>query len=126
MAVGSESEIRIGDWVTAECPRSVNLAGKTTLSQLISILSRAKCVLTNDSGTMHLAAALNKMGVAIFGSTDPVATGPLGGQWIVLRQELYCSPCLKRTCYRKDTPYECLKSITPNTVIENIQLLCGI
>ena len=99
----------------------MNLAGKTSIAELMEILSRATCILANDSGTMHLAASLGKKGVAIFGSTDPIATGPLGGKWMLLNRNLFCSPCRKRVCYRNDRPYECLTSIEPKLAIESLQ-----
>ena len=126
VTVGAPGEEAMADLSIANCHRSINLAGKTTLSQLMYVFKKATCVLTNDSGAMHLAAALNTKGVAIFGSTDPIATGPIGGQWIVLRKELFCSPCLKRFCYRKDCPYECLKTISPSMVIEKIKLITDV
>ena len=121
--VGTSKEAKIAEASIVNCRGASSLAGQTTLPQLMYVLRRAKCVLTNDSGVMHLAAALNCNGIALFGSTEPIATGPIGGRWIVLKQELPCSPCLQRTCYRKDLPYECLRRITPELVIEQISMM---
>ncbi|HEA83962.1 MAG TPA: lipopolysaccharide heptosyltransferase II, partial [Thermodesulfobacterium geofontis] len=71
-----------------------------------------------------LAAALKIPQIAIFGSTDPEATGPLNPKAIVLKKDLPCSPCFKRTC--KYGHYKCLKDITPEEVLENIHKILSI
>jgi heptosyltransferase-2 len=88
----------------------VNLVGRTNLAQLMAELKKCDVVLTNDTGTMHLAAALGVPLVAIFGSTEPALTGPLGRQHRLLRQHVPCSPCFLREC-----PFnmECMRGITP-------------
>ena len=74
-------------------------------------------MITNDTGPMHVAAALGKPLVALFGPTEPRRTGPYGHLEVVLRLDLPCSPCLKSHCtYEK--PNECLKAISPATVFE--------
>jgi ADP-heptose:LPS heptosyltransferase len=76
-------------------------------------------MVTNDTGPMHAAAALNKPLVALFGPTEPRRTGPYGHLENVLRLDLPCSPCLKSHCvYEK--PNECLKAISPATVFERV------
>ena len=120
VVVGTKKEMVLSESVIKGCKDSFNLAGKTSISQMMTIVAKARCILTNDSGTMHLAAALGKNGVAIFGSTDPIPTGPIGGNWVILKKELYCSPCLRRTCPRVDFPYECLQKISPRMAIEGI------
>ncbi len=86
----------------------LNLVGKTDLRQALAVLSRLKLLITNDSGLMHAAAALRVPLVALFGSTDPTATGPFTDQATILRHPLPCSPCLQRTC---DLGYACLTAI---------------
>ena len=86
----------------------LNLVGKTDLRQALAILSRLKLLITNDSGLMHAAAALQVPLVAVFGSTDPTATGPFSPRATVLRHPLPCSPCWQRTC---DLGYPCLTAI---------------
>ena len=100
-----------------------SLAAKTSVSELIYLISKARLVVANDSGTMHLAAALKRDGIAIFGSTDEIATGPLRGRWIIHRKALNCSPCLERECNRTDNPYECLKTINASEVIASAEWL---
>ncbi len=86
----------------------LNLVGKTDLRQALAVLSRLQLLITNDSGLMHAAAALQVPLVALFGSTDPQATGPFGALATVLRHPLPCSPCLQRTCH---LGYACLDAI---------------
>ncbi len=97
----------------------VNLTGKTTLMELMKILQHAECCIANDSGTMHLSAALGGCGVAPFGSTDPAATSPISPRWKILFDKLDCAPCFKRIC-PKGTK-ECLSRITPEEVIRVIR-----
>jgi len=75
-----------------------NLAGKTTLRQLVALLERASLVIANDSGPMHIAAALNRPLVTIFGPTNPIRTGPYGRAECVVRVDIACSPCYSRRC----------------------------
>ena len=76
----------------------VDLVGQTNLRQALGVLSQLDLLVTNDSGLMHAAAALSVPLVALFGSTDPAATGPFTSRATVLRHPLPCSPCFKRTC----------------------------
>ncbi len=92
----------------------LNLVGKTDLRQALAVLSRLKLLITNDSGLMHAAAALQVPLVALFGSTDPTATGPFTDQAAILRHPLPCSPCLQRTC---DLGYACLTAIKVEEVL---------
>lgn len=94
-----------------------NLAGKTTLRQLMALVSMVNLFVTNDTGTMHIAAALHTPTVAIFGSTCSIATGPFSKESTVVRppSHLNCMPCLKKTC--RFNHYKCLKTITPEIVL---------
>jgi heptosyltransferase-2 len=87
----------------------LNLVGQTDLRQALGVLSRLKLLITNDSGLMHAAAALGTPMVALFGSTDPAATGPFTDQATVLHHPLACAPCFQRTC---DQGYACLTAIS--------------
>jgi heptosyltransferase-2 len=87
----------------------LNLVGQTDLRQALGVLSRLQLLVTNDSGLMHAAAALQVPLVALFGSTDSLATGPFTDRAAVLSHPLPCSPCFKRTC---DLGYACLTAIS--------------
>lgn len=95
--------------------RSVSFAGKTTLGQLMGLIGECSLLVTNDSGPMHLAAALAVPQVAIFGSTSDVATGPLSDVAEVVRVPVDCSPCFLREC---PTDFRCMTRITTDLVIE--------
>lgn len=119
---GSSGEKEIADSIKAMMDSTpLNLAGRTTLRELAALVSRCCLFISNDTGTMHLAAAVKTPLVAIFGSTDPVRTGPLGNKSIVLRKEVPCSPCLKKECERKD--YLCLERITVEEVRKAVENL---
>lgn len=95
----------------------VNLAGKTTLRELIALLACCDLFLTNDSGPMHLAAALEIPLVALFGSTNEVATGPY--EWgRVIHKHVPCSPCYRRTC---PIDFPCMKKIEVDEVIQALR-----
>lgn len=98
----------------------INRVGKTTLDQLIAELAKCRLLLTNDTGTMHLAAFLGVPVVAIFGSTDPALTAPLGRTQIVLRHHVECSPCFLRDC---PIDFRCMKSVDVEPVRNAINSL---
>jgi heptosyltransferase-2 len=93
----------------------VDLTGETRLLQLAALLERCRLLVTNDTGTMHMAAAVGTSVVAIFGSTDPVTTGPWGDGHVIVRREVSCSPCLKRVC---PADHRCMDLITVDEVEE--------
>ncbi len=90
-----------------------NRIGQTTLEQLINELSDCHVLLTNDTGTMHLAALLNVPTVSIFGSTEPRRTAPLGNGHRVIRHHVECSPCFLREC---PIDFRCMNSVTVEEV----------
>ncbi len=86
-----------------------------------ALMKNCCVVLSNDTGPMHLAASLGVPVVAIFGSTDPVWTGPLGEQNTVFYKSLECSPCFKRDCFLDNDKYKCLNLISETEVLEAIE-----
>ena len=123
--VGTAKDHELGEGVLCGLFDGVNLCGKTDLADLMGVLKQAKCCIANDSGAMHLAAALGPDGIALFGSTNPAATGPLGrGKWVVMYGHADCSPCFSRTCPGcGETPYTCLKSLRPGMVHDALSSL---
>lgn len=97
--------------------RVIDLTGRTSLAQAMALIEQCDVFVTNDSGLMHVAAALHRPLVAIFGSTDPVATGPYAAEAHVIRKELDCSPCLQTHCKRDFT---CMKEISVAEVFAEV------
>jgi len=98
-------------------PRVINLAGLTNLRELMALIKIAQVFLTNDSGPMHIADGLQTPLVALFGSTDPVATGPYGQMDQVIQHKVKCAPCFLRTC---PIDFACMKSISVEEVLQKV------
>jgi heptosyltransferase-1 len=99
VVVGSKGDRRLADEVVeVSAGKALSLAGKTDLKGLIGIIKHARLMVTNDTGPMHIAAALGIPVFAIFGPANPTRTGPYGAGHTVIRKEIECSPCYKRTC----------------------------
>lgn len=101
--------------------RVINLAGKTTIRELAALIKCCRVLITNDSGPMHMAAALGVPPLALFGSTSDVKTGPyqLGR---VLHKHVECSPCYKRVC---PIDFRCMKRIEVDEVFQNLRDMVG-
>lgn len=114
---GGPGDVAVAGTVEASMKGApVNLAGKTSLGGLMALAGMCGLFVTNDTGAMHVAAALGVPTLAVFGSTDPIATGPFGKGCRIVRNPVYCSPCLKRTCPLKH--YRCLESVSVDKVYE--------
>ncbi len=111
---GTARDATVGEQIVAALGNHcLNRIGQTTLDQLIDELRKCRLLLTNDTGTMHLAALLGVPVVAIFGSTEPRLTGPLGKGHIVLRHHVECSPCFLRDC---PIDFRCMKAVNAQEV----------
>jgi heptosyltransferase-2 len=99
---------------------AVDLTGKTTLGQAMALIARCRVFVTNDSGLMHVAAALGVPLVAIFGSTDPSRTGPRGRNSRVIYKPIPCAPCLKARCPQSR---ECMEAVSVDEVFEEVKNL---
>jgi heptosyltransferase-2 len=93
--------------------RPIDLTGTTTIAELPTLLSQCQLFLGNDSGAMHVAAAVGLPVVAVFGPTDPFGTAPITPRCSIVQEKPYCSPCFLRRC---PTDHRCMKKVTPDAV----------
>jgi heptosyltransferase-1 len=119
--IGSQRERAMCEEVAALAPGAVDLAGMTTLSELAALIRRSALSITNDSGPMHLAVALDRPVVSIFGPTDPIWIGPYRRANAVLQGDLQCSPCYLRRLKHCHHDHACMRNISPLAVIERAQ-----
>ncbi len=116
---GSDKDIPVTDEINRFTQnRCLDLGGKTKLGQAIDLMSMCDAVVSNDSGLMHVAAALDKKLVAIYGSSDPYHTPPMSSKAVVEYLGLECSPCFQRQCPL--IHLNCLKNIPPSQVINHL------
>jgi len=102
-----------GPWFPLDAPeRLIDLRGQLSIGTLVTVLNGAQAVLSTDSGPAHIAGALGRPTLVLFGATDWRKTKPSGAHVFVRTHALFCSPCLKRTCWR-DTPVECMSLLAP-------------
>jgi len=121
LIMGSEREKDIGAAVKEAMKQpALDLSGMTSLAGAMALIKRCGFFVTNDSGLMHVAAALQVPLVAIFGSTDPVATGPRGPSARIVQHETECAPCLRAEC---PEDYRCMLSIEPEEVWKEMEYL---
>ena len=119
--LGTPKDVAVGEMIARTLGDScVNRVGETTLEQLIGELRECRLLLTNDTGTMHLASLLGVPTVAIFGSTEPRLTGPLGDRHIIVRHQVECSPCFLREC---PIDFRCMKAVSVDEAINGVLAL---
>ena len=117
--IGSAKDAAVGDEIAAAAKgAALNLCGRSTLEQAIDLIASAHCVVSNDSGLMHVAAALERPLVALYGSSSPAYTPPLSAQAKIISRNLPCSPCFKRECPLGH--FDCMNGITPQQVATTI------
>jgi heptosyltransferase-2 len=122
--IGSQGDRNLADEITSganQNPHIHNWCGSTSLDEAIALIGMSKAVISNDSGLMHIAAALKVPQVAIFGSSDPAHTPPLSDKAKVIWLNLPCSPCHKRECPLGHL--KCLKDILPQQVLATLNTL---
>jgi heptosyltransferase-2 len=114
--LGTSEEHALAEQVRAGKEGVLNWCGTTDIPGLVAVLSRAALLVSNDSGAMHVMAALRRPQVAIFGSTSPAWTGPLNPEAAVVAPGISCSPCFARTC--RYGHYRCLRDVAAEQVLE--------
>lgn len=117
IASASEADIAL-DVVKSSKGNAVSLAGKTSLKELLPVIGRSRYFICNDTGPMHIAAALDVPVFAIFGPANPVRTGPYGVIHTVIQRDLECAPCYAHTPCRR---YRCMEELTVDEVFDKIQ-----
>lgn len=123
--IGSKKEQPLGaEIVAASNGAAINLCGRTSLVDVIDLVSVARAVVCNDSGPMHIAAAAGAKLVAIYGSSTPDHTPPMTEQAAIHYRRLSCSPCFERTCPLKHT--DCLNGIHPDEVLSSLTRLADL
>lgn len=123
--LGAPGDRELSRTVSAAAPgKCLDLTGRTSLPQLVECLRRCAMLVGNDSGPMHIAAALGKPVVALFGPTDPARTGPYGQINRVVQADLPCVPCLSKRC-RNPRHMACLRDLTPDTVTRAVLKIAG-
>jgi heptosyltransferase II len=115
---GTPTETEVSAAIQAELARpALNLTGKTQIAELPALLSRCRAFLGNDSGAMHVAAAVGLPVVAVFGPTDPFGTAPVTPRCTIVQEKPYCSPCFLRRC---PTDHRCMTAVAPEMVSEKL------
>lgn len=124
LIMGSKADKRVAGEIVGAVSKNLreqlfNMAGKTQLAEAIDLLATADQVVTNDSGLMHIAAALNKPLVAIYGPTSPAFTPPLSKSAKIVQIPVDCGPCFKRVC--PEGHHKCMQDLTAQSVISLIK-----
>ena len=121
LLVGGPGEAEIGSEIEREMSSPpMNLIGRTSVRQMMTLLARVDLVVTNDSGPMHVAAAFDRPVVALFGPTDHATTSPVCSRARIVRKRTECAPCLKRQC---PTDHRCMANISVTDVLEAVDAL---
>jgi heptosyltransferase-2 len=119
LLLGSPKDREVCDEIVALAPNARNIAGETTLKEAIALIAQSAAMVTNDSGLMHIAAALGRPIVAIYGPTDPRQTPPHSDLAKILWLHIECSPCHQRECPLGH--HNCMRGITPQMAWEPLR-----
>jgi ADP-heptose:LPS heptosyltransferase len=119
--MGTRRERIVCEDVARLAPGVIDVAGETTLTELAALVRRSTISVTNDSGPMHLAVALDRPVVSVFGPTDPIWIGPYGRADAVLRAGVACSPCFLRQLSRCRYDHVCMANVSARAVIERME-----
>jgi lipopolysaccharide heptosyltransferase I len=121
VVLGSKRDRRRCEQITQLCRGAIDLSGQTTPAELAAILKRSAVCVTNDSGAMHLAVALDRPVVSVFGPTNPVHIGPYDRPQAVVRADLPCSPCNFRRLSQCSHGHACMTEVSAKIVIERVE-----
>lgn len=120
--LGSAADKNVGDEIVKQARScAVNLCGRTTLEQAIDLIAAARLVVSNDSGLMHVAAALDRPLLALYGSSSPGYTPPLSTRAKIVSLGVECSPCFQRVCPLGH--FKCMEQMTPEIVLTHMRTL---
>lgn len=118
VVIGSmDDRILADEVVEASKGKAISIAGKTDLKSMMEVIKGARFMVTNDTGPMHIAVALGIRVFAIFGPADPARTGPYGEGHFVIREDVSCGPCFRRTC----SDMKCMNDLSAGKVYEIIR-----
>ncbi len=126
LVVGGRADISVGDAIVSaaganDANRILNLCGRTSIAESLALLAKCDLLVANDTGPVHMAAAVGTRCLVLFGPTRPDWTGPYGEGHRIIKRDLPCQPCLKHRCPRGD--HACLESITAAEVAGAIREL---
>ena len=107
--------------IVAACPGAVDLCGRTSVAGLVDLIRRAELCVTNDSGSMHVAVAVETPVVSVFGPTNPNWIGPYGRPHAVVRADVGCSPCNLRRFRQCPHDHRCMREVSGRMVIERVE-----
>ena len=119
--LGSAKDREVGEEIVALASAVINLAGATALADAIALIAHADCIVSNDSGLLHIASALNRNIVAIYGPTDPLHAPPFSDASASLFLGLDCAPCRQRECPLGH--HRCMQDLSPQRVLQAMQSL---
>lgn len=123
LLVGSQEELDVSGEVTGRMRnKPITMTGKTSLAEIVSVLSLVDLLVTNDTGPAHIASALGRPTLVIFGPTNPLTTSPFSAAGEIIRHPPDCAPCMLRDC---PIDHRCMTAISSEEVFERVRLMLG-